>query len=447
MSRSSPSLFRQAVRLLLAAGAFSFLCFAAFAEEDKLPLVLTPEPGISARVEKRGGDYVLVQPDGRRLTLMTQEDIDAQGTSPFFDEEDYDYDGHPDLAVGLPAGMVDIGYGLYLYDSGSKSYAMFDVPDAVADRQNCGGFWSIERLPERKAIYSTCRGGARWHHDVLRIEPDRSVWIVEQSRVPEDAVDWPYFSKPMRSVSYDRRGNILSEDVISPEEREEVWDVPVERLALYSAPQETARTRAYLIRGDVAIILAFRGDDWMKIAYNGRKDRIERWVSLKDAYDLAARYDPQQPPPAPLALSAADYSGNTEDPDYYRNLFTLSLDNRGQGDIRIGHGEIHLIFTGPDGKSVPHKLYDIGDFTLTPGQSRLLDDNVIEKHGETHVIFHGSSAGDGYVPFFPPGLAPGRYTVRPVLTDPDLSGPLYAKEEIPIDYPPRLRADLVKAAP
>jgi hypothetical protein len=38
------------------------------------------------------------------------------------------------------------------------------------------------------------------------------------------------------------------------------------------------------------------------------------------------------------------------------------------------------------------------------------------------------------VPFFP-DLAPGRYRVRAALTDPGLAAPLYAAEEVLIDYP------------
>ncbi|CAM3736998.1 hypothetical protein BOTU111922_03000 [Bordetella tumulicola] len=430
------------------------MCLTSYGvfSQDELPLLLNPAPGVSARIDKQGEDYVLIQPRGQRITLVSQDKlIDLGQGDPIFNEEDYDYDGYADIAIGLRAGMVNTGEAIYLYDARSTSYVPFDVPEDVGERQNCRGFWSIERLTERKAIRSTCRDEARWHYDILQIEPDRSIWISEQSRTPEDVVYWPYFGKPTRYVTYDRHGKTLREAVLSYEEggdRHTGWVVPVKRLALYSAPDTNAATTAYLIKGDEADRLAFEGGEWMKIAYNGKKGRIERWVSLKDAYDLAKGYDPQQRSPDPLVLWAIDYRETRTAPDYYRNLFTLSLDNVGEKDIKIYQGEIHLLFTGPDGASAVHKLYDLSMFTVKPRQSRVLDDNVIEQHGGRYVIFHGVGAETDskpeYVPFFPPDLAPGRYRVRAVLTDPGLHDPIYAKEEIEIDYPPRLPADLVK---
>lgn len=259
---------------------------------------------------------------------------------------------------------------------------------------------------------------------------------------------WPYFDKPMRAATYDRDGNLLSEKVLSYEEGVEVyptWEVPVRRLPLYSAPDTSAVTRGYLIAGDETAMLAFKGDEWMKIAYEGKRGRIERWVSLKDAYDLAARYDPDLEPPAPLALWALDYSEAQDDPNFYRNLFTLFIDNIGSEDIDIHAGEIHLIFTASDNTSSSQRLYSLWTDTLTlvPGQSRILDDNPIEQHGDRYVIFHAPAEGE-YVPFFPPDLQPGTYQVRPVLTSPHLPEPVYAVSTFQINYPPKLPPELIK---
>lgn len=224
--------------------------------QSELPFRLTPEPGVSAQIEKQGQDYVLIQPDGQIMVLLSEEDL-IEGSSLMLAAEDYDYDGHPDVSLGLLAGMVNIANALYVYDPHSQSYVPFDVPDEIAARQNCAGFWDMERLPARKAIRSSCRGGPRWHYDILQIEPDRSVWISEQSRVGQDHVGWPYFSKPTRAVTPDRQGHVLSETVLSYEERAEPdapLSVPVERLALHTAPAATARTNAYLIGGDEATI-------------------------------------------------------------------------------------------------------------------------------------------------------------------------------------------------
>lgn len=434
------------MRSFLLLSAVALLTSHGASARSELPFRLTPASGVSAQVEKQGQDYVLVQPDGQPVALLAEDDL-IEGSSPIVAVEDYNYDGHPDLSLGLLTGMVNIAHALYLYDPHSRSYISFEVPDEIADRQNCAGFWDIERLPARKAIQSNCRGGARWHYDILQIEPDHSVWISEQSRVAEDRVGWPYFSKPMRAVTYDRQGHVLSETVMSYEEGAEPdasWNVPVERLELYTAPAVTARTNAYLIGGDETRMLAFDGDEWMKIAYGGRDGRIERWVSLKDAYDLSHRYDPKQSPKNSLLLVAMDYSNVGEDEEYYRNLFTLFIGNRAEGDVAIYHGEIHLVFTNEDGVSVSHKLYDLPTFTLRPGEDRMLDDNALEHHDGRYVIFHGTEAGSEYVPFFPAGIRKGRYRMRPVLTAPALPNPVYAAREIELEYPPRLPANLIQ---
>jgi hypothetical protein len=436
------------IRHLISIAAVSLFCSGTITLADEVGRLprLTPEPGITARVEKHGGDYVLVQPNGSNLSLLREADMESGSETPLFEEEDYDYDGHKDLSVAVTAGSVDVKYQLYLYNPGSKSYADFAVPSDVAERQNCNGFWSIERTTKEKGIISSCKNDGRWVHDVIHIGPDGAAWISEQTRVVYDErIEWPYFGKPVLTVTYDRQGKVISEKVASQEETGEPaeWEVPVAKLPLYAAPDPAARTKAYLIKGDQTRMLEFKGD-WMKIAYSGKKDTIERWVSLREAYDLAARYVPGRAHPAGLTLKALNYDGMEKDADYFRNLFTLMMGNSGEQDITITQGELHLIFTGTDGKSVTHKLYDLHEFTLTPGSFQTLDDNAVEKHGDRYVLFHATTEEETYVPFFPDGLAPGRYSVRAVITDPNLPEPVFAEWGNDMDFPPRLPASLIK---
>ena len=108
-----------------------------------------------------------------------------------------------------------------------------------------------------------------------------------------------------------------------------------------------------------------------------------------------------------MALWALDYSESKEDPDFYRNLFTLFVDNTGTDPIPLHESEIHLIFSNTDGTRVAHKLYGLFNFVLKPGESRILDDNPVEQHGERYVLFHPSGEEPEYVAFFPPDLEPG----------------------------------------
>lgn len=433
-----PALFRTfALRAVLAASCLAGTPVSA--SDGQVLLPLSPEPGVSARIEKQGPDYVLIQPDGASLPLLSEDDVE-EGAGPDFDALDYDFDGHPDVSLSLRAGMVNLAYAIWRYDPGAKAYVPFEVPESIQERQNCKGLWHVERLVARRTLRSSCRGGPRWHADLLRVEPGGVMWLAGQTREPEETFQWPYFGKPALGVMYDRQGTVLTEAVLPSGDggAPAQWQVPVPRLALYSAPDEQAVTPGYLVEGDRTTLLAFRGEAWMQIGYEGKAGRIVRWVSLKDAYDLARRYDASAAPLAPLTLWAMDYRDAVDEPDYYRNLFTLLVDHKGESDIDIYGAEIHLIFTGADGASTVHKLYDLSTLSLKPGETRTLDDNPIERHDERHVIFHAAEEGQAYVPFFPPGLAPGRYRVRPVLTAPSLPGPVYARDPIEIDYPPTL---------
>lgn len=416
--------------------------------ENKFSKPLSPAPGIHAQIKEHAGDYVLIQPTGETLTLVYAEDRN-EDTKLDFSEEDYDFDGFPDLAVGLHVGMVNVFNDFYLYNPEVNAYEAFSIPQDVYDRQSCPGFWHIERLPEQKALQSSCRDAAMWHYDILQIDADRTIWISEQTLLREYKNQWPYFEKPLRTVRYDRSGTILTETAIifDPELGDDPsWVVPVPQLPLYSAPDKDALTKGYLIQDDVTQMLEFQGDEWMKIAFEGKNNRIERWLSLKDAYDLAKRYDPEQPPVAPMVLWALDYSESKEDPDFYRNLFTLFVDNTGTDPIPLHESEIHLVFSSSDGTRVAHKLYGLFNFVLKPGESRILDDNPVEKHGERYVLFHHSGEEPEYVAFFPPDLEPGFYEVTPVLTNFNLPGPIYAQHSFRIQYPPKLAPALIKDA-
>ena len=271
-------------RLALLWAAQACVAAPGMAADPAPALSLRPAAGVSARIEKQGKDFVLIQPQGQRAPLLSEDDV--PGGDPSFEQADYDYDGHPDFSYGVRAGMVNIEQTIWLYHVDQNAYRVLELPKSVMARQNCEGFWDIERLVDRHAIKSQCRGGPRWFYDVLQIDPDRSVWLSGQNREPQASAAWPAFTKPLRDVTYDRQGKVLSETVPpSSESGEDTgWVVPVQKLALFSAPNDQATTKGYLIKGDKTAMLAFQGEDWMKIAYIGKQGLIERWVRLQDAY-------------------------------------------------------------------------------------------------------------------------------------------------------------------
>lgn len=111
--------------------------------------------------------------------------------------------------------------------------------------------------------------------------------------------------------------------------------------------------------------------------------------------------------------------------------------------MELSYAELHLLFTSADGQQTTHKLYDLFNKTIEPGKSETLDDNPVQKRDGQYVIYHPVGDEDAYSPFFPQGLPAGKYRIRPVVTGPNLKAPIYGRDEIEMDYPPRLPDSLI----
>ncbi|WP_256203139.1 hypothetical protein [Pseudomonas sp. ML96] len=389
---------------------------------------LEPEPGLQAHGEQNGERYRLQQPDGSWIELsIPDEDI---GNPPRFSVEDYDFDGHADLAISVAAGMVNENYRLYLYRPAQRRYEFLPMPETLIGSLSCSGFSGLERKVEERALYSHCRGGPRWYYDALRFDDHGQPWLYKTLQVQDDySPDYPYLFFPLFEKTFDPQGQVLASRAMNDDGQPQTWTVPATRLYLYQQPDESSRSKAYLIQGDVCEVLA-RKEQWLRIRYASKKGPLERWISLDQAYDLHQRLS-AAPHPDGLQLSASDFS------DPASPLFSLGLNAK--RSFTLEHAEVHLLFTAADGTQSSHRLYAANHrIELKPGEGYTLDDNYIEQRGGQYLIYHADEQQqDAYVPFFPE-LAPGRYRVRVALTDPGLAAPLYTSEEVLIDYPPAI---------
>lgn len=428
----------------------AFVClsvgFTGSSLAQSIVLQLAPDTDVEAHVAKTDRGYVIVQPDGSELVMIDVEWAKNFVGDPSFTVADYNFDGFPDVAIGATTSdSPDTGFGIFLYDADRKSYASLDLPEDFNDRLNCSGLWNVELIESQNAIKSSCyfEGDDDRRVDIVQIDPDGSPHLLEQSRAKEEAWHWPYIDKPARMITYDREGNVTLETIAAQDDTENSWTVPVTKLEIYSKPDPQTRTPAYLLEGETVRILAFSGD-FMKFARDGSTGMSQGWVSLTQAYDLVARYDTDGTKPQMAFLALSDYKDTAENPDYYRNLFTLTVKNTGDTDMELTNAELFLLFNGDNGTRVAHKLYDISGPTLKPGESHMIDDNPIEQRDGKYVIYHGEDGQDSYPLFFPENLPDGKYRVIPIITDPALSGFIYGENEIELEYPPKLDASLIK---
>lgn len=242
---------------------------------------LEPEPGLFAQVEKHGEHYALQQPDGSRLQLSIPEGNEVE--APSFDVEDYDFDGHPDLGIRVPVGMVNSVYHLYLYRPALHRFERLHMPSELMERANCSELSELQPNQEHRAIYSHCRSGPRWYYDAYRFDESGAPWLYKTLHVrhdydPDAPVFFPVFEKTL-----DPQGRIVASRALDDDDQAQTWTVPNARLYLHERPDEASRTRAYLIEGDLCEVLDQQGN-WLLIRYASRKGPLERWVSLDEAY-------------------------------------------------------------------------------------------------------------------------------------------------------------------
>ncbi|MCR1825695.1 FG-GAP repeat protein [Ectopseudomonas oleovorans] len=77
------------------------------------------------------------------MELSIPEGNDAE--PPSFAVEDYDFDDHPDLAIRVPAGMVNSAHHVYLYRPALRRFEQLQIPPALMERVNCA--WLSELQP------------------------------------------------------------------------------------------------------------------------------------------------------------------------------------------------------------------------------------------------------------------------------------------------------------
>ncbi|PKM32981.1 MAG: hypothetical protein CVV08_09125, partial [Gammaproteobacteria bacterium HGW-Gammaproteobacteria-12] len=143
-----------------------------------------PEPGRHAQVQQQGEGYFLQQPDGSHLELSIPEGNDAE--PPSFAVEDYDFDGHPDLAIRVPAGMVNSAYHVYLYRPALRRFEQLQIPPALMERVNCAWLSELQPDSEERALYNHCRSGPRWYYDAYRFAESGAPWLYKTLQVRHD---------------------------------------------------------------------------------------------------------------------------------------------------------------------------------------------------------------------------------------------------------------------
>jgi hypothetical protein len=188
--------------------------------------------------------------------------------------DDFNFDGRMDIAVndrGYGYMGVNIFQTIYIYDHKTGRFTKaLETANVEVDRHG-------------KQLLSSHKSGPRWDHITYRFKDGRPFVYKQAVALGNDlfkVVVTP--SAGMQAQSYILDETDDGNNVFRPAKRK----ITVKRAVLYSRPQKTAETRAYLIAGDEVEILAVAGDldEWFKIHYQGKAPLV-RWIRAQSIYE------------------------------------------------------------------------------------------------------------------------------------------------------------------
>lgn len=194
------------------------------------------------------------------------------------------------------------------------------------------------------------------------------------------------------------------------------------RLYLYNLPDSGARTRNYLVEGDIFSVLKDKGKHWLKIAYqNPRYGTVTKWMNTIEN-------DPMSDRNVMLCYQHRKKAAISMRGGLIDGTFHLSVFNDSSAPVNLSYATVSLLFISlKNDTMVLHHLYNLDFYLkLKPGASYTLDDNMVHFNNEKNIYELEETQGD--VPFYPDGIS-GQYQMIPVLTQPELEAPVYAEAD------------------
>ncbi|AMU97603.1 FG-GAP repeat protein [Xanthomonas citri] len=277
----------RAARALLVAMAGG-LAFGAAADDTRLRLTLDAQTHATATLVGERLHVVLSPGDAEQ---WFDANVDDGEGGVQLRSDDYNFDGHPDLAVSAMLGQVNEAVRVFVFDPARHRFRALAAPTRPAVQ--CEGFFNLVADQQQRSLTSSCRGGPMWYADVYRYDAGGRLYLWRtQQRIESPQIQtllesgsadgMPLSVWPM----YDPRGVKVASEICSTlEEPMPVQlHVQVTRLPLYATPTATA-TKRYLVRGDQADALDVSADGArLQVRYRsaGRSDSVG-WIDVDAA--------------------------------------------------------------------------------------------------------------------------------------------------------------------
>lgn len=434
---------------LATVGANAYARDVPYPIKADLPAVVTIDGTDAQRVSVRvrGGAP-------QELASLDDEAVDQVQTP------DINHDGYRDLVIGQSGGSSQVYARLFLYRPQDGTFQEIQHP--APDASPCHQFVNPVFDKQRAAFTVDCRyGAASYGSEEYVLRPDGTARPVQWTSQALFDLESATFELKTRFDDSGAVAHIQIDGEGSPLDGDS--RVPVSQLELYDAPDVKAASTQSAKLGDRLNVVALR-PQWLQVRYPAEQaDAPLKWVRYADLKIDKYGYVPQQRTPmSGLQLSVRGHLGTL----LYEagGRFTLHVTNLGPDPASLASPSIWLLFIDEQGRRLLQPLYQRPPVTLgspraqpapapapyssetedraapppaAAGPSHVADwadDPVVWRAGEDGKRQYQVSEGNGqYVPFFP-GLAPGRYRLAVVLTDPGLNAPVYSNE-IEVDFP------------
>ncbi|WP_322084675.1 XAC2610-related protein [Burkholderia sp. BCC1972] len=269
--------------LLLAASVSIFPA----AQAAKPLLTFKVDDTVTARVERADSAHVTVRflPSGKTQTL----DVTAADEEGHYHlaTDDYNFDGHRDLAMHATLGMVNDSYGIYLYDVARQRFEPLRMPASNMPHGNCDDLVNVAAKPNERTLYSACRGGPIWYTDAYRFDAGGKMYLYQSSEaIPDDLRDLLDGDSGPSSMllTYDAHGKRVSRRPDAYGGGTVTFKVRPARLPMHDAMTD-APARRYVVAGDTVELIDTSADfQWLKVQYrNPHAGVVQGWVSAKEA--------------------------------------------------------------------------------------------------------------------------------------------------------------------
>ncbi|MGU5815174.1 XAC2610-related protein [Aeromonas hydrophila] len=248
------------------------LCFSISAETNSSYVI----DGLKIEIQKENDCYYLLATGKEKEKLICVDD-ELQSDIII---KDFNFDGYKDIAITNYLGMVNNIFHVFLYDHMNAIFKELKFADSKTPTSACEDLYNLSVRLDDLSLVSSCRSGPVWYYDTYRYNAQGELWLYKTTeyQIQNSEID----TFPLYEHTFNQKGEKLDTVAIDFDGKKILWSVTSEKAFLYSSPEKTSKTKAYLIHNDKVEILEQK-DDWIKIRFASRKGLLVRWLYLPEA--------------------------------------------------------------------------------------------------------------------------------------------------------------------